>query len=804
MPPVKKALTIQELWDAAPSASELPDDWEDKQAEAEASEPKKSASSKLWDAAADATEIASSAVLNGTENAARSVAGFFTDGIPNTIDFLGEAAERAPEVQDRLGIPKKYQINEPPGSPAWVGQQAIEAVLGAGDVLHDKLAKLPEDERNAVLTRVGTTAALTLASGPGAGVLRQAVMASLGGMLGGEISKEAGFEAATPLFTKAQATKEGASFVENLLIPGFMKGAGKVLSKTGEVTKSASVPIGAKRLAEQTKPGYLTGRFTLGKNVGGEMAMVEQLKEGEKTLAKTIKNEFPEKIQDVGEFDAALNDSIKSRKTEKASLLNRLETALSATPGVRPFSRRDSGYAKITQTIRRLKKSGVGADMVSDLEDIQKKLTDAFTTPLAQGQTGVRLASKGIRGMADVLDESYEKLRGLRAFDDDMLAAAGKNPSQIAGHKKAIAAYKDVAKSIRESIVAKARELENAGSIRRGSAARLGELNDELHDLIPFQEASRRFGYSDYQLRKQAQPAGTLLTDPMSPGAGGGSVMSKARDIITGPVTRYPVERARLNQSLGFASDTFDDMRSAADMMLGSKPVPNTNPQGLSGRVIGPAEQAAGDALQATVQSGALPVAQAAQQPAIATLASSPEASTTSALGAIVNDPLSMQMIENDPDIKPETVTMLRQALNGTAYEKQKALGQFKIEARDKGWFPPSPMQGIHSFIELPNSTYHGEKVKGTITDQAEGMIFLDAVNEIPDISRRASLKSAFNSPGHYVLEFPDALRAEVKKAAAPIPKEPEQDLEPGGESSVATSSLDEGSGAMDRVVHPY
>lgn len=759
---------------------------------------------KALDLAKSVGSVAGEAAWGGVKKTGSDIYHSIADGIPAAINFLKGSADKAPDLQNKFGIPEAARA--PEGSLAWAGIQALEAVGGMGEEVGSKLKEMSPNERKATLTRIGTTAILTLAAGPEAGVFRQAIFSSAGDLLGGEISQKAGFEKDTPLFTKEEITKKGSNFVESLLLPKLMGIAGKGSSKLGQVTEDASVPIAAKEAAIKGKAGYLAGRMTLGKNTGNEMALVDQLKEGEKTFAKVVVDEFPDKIQDAGELRTALDNSIATRVAEKKGLMEDLNDALSspASKSSKPFSRNQVGYQDVTQTIRKLKATGIGTSVVPDLEELQRDLTNAFSLPKKQGLPGIVANPKNFQGMSDLLDQVYDRMRGLKAFDPTNAVKA----SEVSANKQAIDAYGTVADKIKKSMASQARTLEAQGLVPSGTAKRLEDLNQEIHELIPYKEAAKRFDYSEYQTLKQPQPAGTLIQQPGSPFSGGGSLRSKMLDVVSSPVTEYPVKRARLNETLGFAPDTLSDMKQSSDLLLGRTPRPNINPQGLSGLVAGPAEQALGSGLSSTAESGIVPTLINSQVqspiPSLQQLKDFPEANTSAALDTIVDDPHSMQLLENDPDIDPKTIDQLKQSRNATQYEKNKALGQLKIETRDKGYFPPPPMQGIHSFIEVPNTTYQGQKVLGTITDQAEGGIYLDAVNQIPDIEKRAKLKSAFNSQGKYVLEIPNSLKPIPKPEKKVVKAEPVMKEEAQDSGTKSVVDLNSGRGNMERIVHDY
>lgn len=703
-------------------------------------------------------------------------------------DFMNEAHEASPDTG-------------PMTNTFDIGKKVISGLIGAGTVAQEKWDELGPNEKKALIVRLGATTAATIATG-GQSLLIQALAASTGNLVGGEISEEMGYEEDTPLFSKAKMKEAGAGFVEGFLLTKLLSATGKGLQYTGEKTRGASVPLADKKLAALDKPGAMTGLTTVGKNTGGEMHLVKDMKAGEKTMAKVLLDEFPDTIKNADEFGDALNMSLKARRQTKASLVTNFDRALQSSKGqVRDFTLKDVGLPRVQKQIAELKKTGVSSDVIADLENFKNEMADAFSKPMGQGIGGRLYTRKSFGEMQDLLDGIYKKQRRLKAFDDNMLSKQGVNPSANT-NAEAIKIYGEAGADIRKAIQKKAAELERKGHLSKGSAQRLADTNQEIHDLMPWKDGSDRFSYADYQTTKQPQP-GSLMQPPGSNFSNGQSLKSMATDTLSSPITGPIVERARVNAALEFAPETYASMQDAAGLTLGRLNTPNIQGQGLTGRVIGPGEEMAGQAMSSVAASGA-PLVGAnvgVQAPIPVIMQKDQMDGSIGDFERSVSDPLSMEQIENDPNIPPEVLESIQQSKNGTMYEKLRTFGKLKIATRNLGYFPPPPMQGIYSYTATPGSEYRGQKVLGVITDESEAHIYLDAINQIPDIEKRTRLKSAFNSPGKYVLEIPTTLKAiptpePKKKSPAPEPKEPE--------SSTAAINMDGGATEMERVVHDY
>lgn len=738
----------------------------------------------------DAAKGAIRDFAEGTGEVAEKVAGQIKGGVKGAINFADEAYKASPDTP-------------PMQSPFDIGTKVMSGLIGAGKVSKEKWDALGSNEKKAIITRLGAAVAGAVVSGGGSLVV-QAASAALGGQLGGELSEELGYEKDTPFYSKEKLKEGAANFITGTLLNTVLSASGKATTKAGETVSRASVPVSELEKATLGKPGAMTGQLTVGKNTAGEMHLVKDMKAAEPTMSKVLLDEFPDTIKNADEFADSLNASISSRVAEKEGLISSFDKALDASKGqVSNFTLKDVGVPQLQKEIRRLKKTGISGDSVKALEGLRDDMLEAFSKPKGQGQTGRVWVRKNFQEMQDLLDEAYKKQRALKAFDDNALAQSGTNPGVMAANKEAIRVYQVTIDSLKKNVVRKATELERKGFLGNGKASRLGEVNGEIHDLIPWRDGADRFSYADYQTTKQVQP-GSLMQPPGSPFAHGQSAKSMATDIATRPLTDPLIRRQAAREALDFAPGTYGNMQDAAKMTLGRMAVPGTEGQGVLGRLVGPGLEEAGGAMSTLASSGAIPavVSSGAQSPL--PVLGNPQQMTGTVLDfdAITNDPMSMEMLNADPDISPETHAALEQSQNGTRYEKNIALGKLKIDARNKGWFPPPPMQGIHSFITTPGQEYQGAPVKGIITDQNEAAVYLDAVNQIPDVSRRAQLKSAFNSPqGRYVLEFPKSLLPVPQPEKKPKTKEPEP-IEDAGEGSSAKTS--DGGDSLERVLHDY
>lgn len=781
---------------------------------------KRTIAQQLWDGAKEGLSNTADVVGTGITNAGKGV----LHAPVAVADFLEKAANSEPPTPSS-GPSGSYL--EAGKNAAWeTGQEVLKTLTGMGKVPVEAYEKLGPNEKKALILRLGTTAMAALATGGDSLLVKtlgkesllgkaiinnpvasQAIATTAGGAVSGEVSEVAGFEKDTPLFSKEKMKRIGSDFVESYFLPKILGMIGKGVSKTGETIKDSSLPLSSLQGAEKGTSRYFAGQLTGIKNTVARPQFEQELKDGSKTMSKVMLDEFPKTIKDADGFSSALDDAIATRVADKKAAVSDLNDALTdPKSGVKPFGRNDVGYADLSSEIRKLSKTGLSDDRIQALKGLQTKLTEGFSKPLPQGQTGRMYQPKTFDDMQSLLDETYKDLREFKAFDDSAIAKGGTTPSANAANKTAIDAYKTVVGSIKDAMIEKAKELETKGLVAAGTADKLETANAEIHELIPYQDAALDLAHKEFSASAANSP-GSINQQPGSVFSKGQSLRSAAMDQVTAPITSYPVDRARVNASLNMVPDTVDNMRQSGEMLLGRKPIPNINPQGLSGP-IGIGVQAAGQGLSAIANSGLAPVAINSQVqapiPIITQLKDSLLGHTGAAFDEIAKDPLSVSMLEADPDIPPDVMATFMHSTNTTQFEKNIALGQLKMATKDKGWFPPPVMPGIHSFIETPNMEYQGKKVLGVITDPTEGTAYLNAVNEIPDITKRAEMKSAFNNPtSHYVLEIPPSLKQTVKVQKQVIPPEPKPKEvdEPAGTATIHTgSSL----GNMDRVIHDY
>ena len=730
------------------------------------------------------------------------------DAIRNTAMAPVKAFQAAANFMDESQKAAPY-TGEFKGTAKDIGAKVVSGLIGMGKVAENKWNAMGENEKASFKLRMGTAAIAAAATG-GSSIIVQAAVQGGAQLLAGEMAEEAGFEKNTPFFSREKMKRAGSDFIASNLIPQMLRVTGVGIKKTGEKIRGASVPAADKTRAALAEPGALTGQTTVGKNTPGEMQLKRDMQAGERTMGKVLLDEFPDTIETAGVFKSELQAAISRRKQAKMGAISSLDSALAknaATTGigkVSGFTRRDIGLGDLKAQLRKYKRTGINTEAIDAIEELQGTLNKAFFKPAPQGIKVPLPAEVNFTGMQNILDDVYAKLRKLKDYDDNSIAQKGTNPGGNP-NREAIKIYSDVAKNIREAIPKKARALELRGKAPRGLADTLEQVNEEMHDLMPWMDGARRLEDAKYQTMKQTQP-GSMMQPSGSAFSNNQSAKSMATDIATSPVTDPILERARANASLDFVPETIGTMQDIARMQQGRMSVPTTTGQGLSGRVIGPGLEALGGGMSSVAQSGVIPMAlnTEVQSPLPVIGQTSSMNGSLDDFNSVTNDPLSMQVIEADPDLPPEILDGLAQVKNGTQYEKLQVFGKLKIAARDKGWFPPPPMQGIHSFTALPPDTqYRGQKVLGIITDPNEAGIYIGAVSNIPDVAKRTRLKAAFNDPHNrgYVLEIPSVLKPKPTPEPTPSAVEPESPQDD-TTSSTANLGTENGASNMERVLH--
>ena len=705
--------------------------------------------------------------------------------IGDTINFAGDAAGKFAEG-----------FNDP--SKVTYGMlQRVGAALS--DTARERFEKLPPDQQKMMaLKLVGSGVGGLL---PG-GIVLKAGMSTVGGALGEEAGEELGLKKDTPFYSKEKLEALGTNYVESVILPALAMAGGKGLSLASKKTGDSSVPIEDLRKYNQAQPGVLSGATTKGKNTDTSAHMEQVLIDGEKTLAKVVLDEFPDSIKNAQEYKNALQSAVTKRATEKKTLVTDIDNALTGKD-VSKFQLNDVGYNELGEKIKRLQKAGAERDTITELKDYKESLNRAFSEELTP-EMSVR-TQKGFQEAQDVLDDTYKRMRRAQAFDDSTLAKAGQKPSAVAANEELIEVYKDIAARIKKVTEQKVKALEGSNALTKGTSDKLNNLNKEMHDLIPHANAATDLAHAELMMRKRANPGS--LNEAVKTGNRG--LISRATDFAAKPFN-YFGERSRLRQQADFIPEAVSDMQQSSKLLLGREQVPDITPRGFRGGVVAPLGEIAGEGVSAVGTSGVMPAAINSDIykpiPILNQMKEDPRSDSNLVYDEILKDPMSVEMLLGDPDLDPATVESFIKSKNFTDLEKNTALGKLKMEAAayDKGWFPPSPMKGINSYIALPKAEYRGSKVLGVVTDPNERRAVLDAINAIPDVEKRTKMKSAFNDPNNlgYLIDFPGNIKAIPVKEKKPT-METKEVVEP---ENSAPAKIETGTvaGEMDRTVYDY
>lgn len=702
------------------------------------------------------------------------------------------------------------------GIPEAVGEAVRASSGGSGDFMNQLAIQLgskflegktPEEAKQlAVKMGLGTAGgALGMALAPSTGGMSLA-LPILGGVAGAQVGQEVSealdYEPDTPMLSSAKAHQAIQNLFTQVIGQGLTSGGGALLAKGGSVMKSLSTAIEHTRDLKRMDPDAIAGAFTVGSRVA-DTALKAKMREGAPTFARVFLDEIKGAKNAVA-AEKSLRAAITKRSQDKArafSFIKRQEKRATGTPNEDAFlfSEGELGLGRAMKEARsRADGGGIGAEGAALERDIYSAVTNEFSkdSPTPVGFTRIK-TKKTFEEMQTALDNTYEELRKLRKFDDAAARKVGSTPSAAAQVEDLIKAHENIANGIKKAMDNRITLLQKKGLVPGSIKETILTANSEIHDLMPFLSGLDRFVETSGQ---------ALLTDPprslaQKPGSlfgRGTSKISQGLDMAMSPLVEPLVEKSANMNAVNFGPNQLSEVGKISELMTGQRapvsPVPGHIP-GVTGYGVGVGMETAGNALSGVSSPPLVAGMAGAQAPTF----------DPNDYDSVSSNPAFSQMLQSDPDISDDTKIAFSQTANGSQYEKNMALGKLKIEARNKGWFPPPEMQGIHSFIKLPKAEYRGEKVIGTITDQAEGALFLDALNEIPDVEKRAKLKSAFNSSGKYVLEIPSTLRARPTPEKSVQKKEPEpvDDTNDTG-SSTAKISLGSGQGNMERVVHDY
>lgn len=687
------------------------------------------------------------------------------------------------------------------------GNNSVDTIHAIMQAVGEKLPDMDPDQKKALMTKMaggGIGGAVGVGLAPetgGASLLLPPVLAALGMQGGQEASEEMGFEPDTPAISSDKAHLLIQSLLTNVLTEAPIQAMGQGLSKVGGFVKGKTAGMeSVKDALVRGNPDHIIGQLTWGsKTAAGESPITSQMREGMGTFSRVFLDEMPNAKNAVDAVQK-LKAAITRRYEIKQGIFESLASKAKGTsnPDAFLFSEGDLGLRSISRKIKETAETGIGGDAAAVQSAVLGDIRTGFQKQMPQPTGGYSPVpiKKSFQQMQVMLDRTYEELRKLKLFDARAQGVAGVTPSQMAQVADRIEVYGDLASKIKTAMASKMEKLAKSGLIEKGTAEKFARVNSEMSDLQPFVPAFERFSDSSLQALTKDPPR-SLVQKNGSIFNRNESTIGQALNRVAGPITSGFLEKGNLESAANFAPNSLSEIQKSAELMTGRRSPANPISSWTSGagQVTGKGMQLAGSALET------------ASDPRIAGAISAGVSAPSwngDDFDSVVSQPGFVQTLVEDPDISDETKRNFTQSTNATQWEKNKALGQLKIEARDKGWFPPPPMQGIHSFIKVPNATYQGEKVLGTITDQAEGGIYLDAVNQIPDIEKRAKLKSAFNSQGKYVLEVPNSLKPVPKPEKAPVKAEPVMKEESQDIGSKSVPSLHSGQGNMNRIVHDY
>lgn len=674
-------------------------------------------------------------------------------------------------------------------------------IIGLQLALQEAIPQLSPEEKKALITKMSSSAAGAIGGGLVGGPLGAYAGGIAGYKAGQEGSEALGFEPDTPAFSEKKMHELIQVALGDVFTMGMGKYGGKYVSKAGEFARETLGNIEKMRDIARLQPDRIPALLTVGARQNATTtALLKELREGREVFANVYLDEMKGAKNAVGAKEL-LDKAISARREAKESIFDSLNSKYKAAEGADRdaflFSAEDVGINKIQKKIAELKETGIG----SEAAGLQNKILDDAASPFSRevpiiaggkeyGMSQSVPVKKTFAEMQRMLDATYDELAELKHFDYSAAGKAGADPSVLAQAKAATTVYADLAANIRSAMTSKMEALAKRGLVAEGTATKFSKLNDEMHKLMPYRTAFDN-------LIKTAEQTGipniprTLAPNAGSPFGRSGSNMVQAVDVLAAPVTKSILERQALSAGNNFEPNVLSDLQKTSELVAGRRD-PASGVSGLGTfftQGAGMGAQATGATMQAMGQAPVAAAAIAAQQSNVL---------DPDNYDNLMANPDFLPLLQQDPDIPDETKTLVQQARNGTQYEKLKALGQLKIDARDKGWFPPPPMVGIHSYAALPKTEYRGQKVLGTITDQGESHIFLDALDRIPDVAKRTKLKSAFNSPGHYVLEIPNSLKP------VPLPEKPAPEKkEPVLEEPTSTAKIsDGGAGIMERVMH--
>ncbi len=688
--------------------------------------------------------------------------GAITEDIPATAEEaqaaaggIGNLLQRAAELSTDLDNREGYT-------------PMVSELAGLIEATREKLRGLPPKAKAAIVSRlVGSGAGSILGSrGGGAGTVAGGV---IGNMAAGELNEVFGLEEDTPLLSIQKAKEIRKELVQGVLVPWVTRKTGQSTSTIGKWIKEASTPLDEIKKMMLGKEGSIAAKLSIGsRNTGSEGVFRRELARGEKTFSRI------NPIQNAKNADEAvemISAAIKERSLAKKTLVGDVDQTIqgiAAKGGDAPLmASADLGFDELKEEIRKQMKTGVGAESaktkLAAIEEFEEGFRQVVPQDLwdkALGRTRTTGAPKTLGEMQEVLDATYDELRKLKLYDDLSISKEGLNPSEMAKNAARVEVYQAAADSLKGSMDTYLGKLASKGIISKDVAKQIKTLNQEMHDIIPYRTAFERFSDVAAQAittdppRSLVQRAGAEFVRPQS-------ARSAALDALTAPLTKGINERAAANAALGFEPGVMDDIQTAIGIKNGSIPpgVPGSPIVGKVGTGIDKVGEMLTQAGGGSLVPGAPPAGVGLPQqpgltgPIIASLAMARDpdfSNSVEAYDTLVKDQGFLQQLEHDPDIPDDVKHTFLDTKTGTAFEKMKAYGMLKLAGRNKGWFPPPKMEGVHSFVNAPKGrvTDKGRPVLGFVTDAIEADLVYEAFDSIENIYDRAEAQRLFNQPG--------------------------------------------------------
>lgn len=320
------------------------------------------------------------------------------------------------------------------------------------------------------------------------------------------------------------------------------------------------------------------------------------------------------------------------------------------------------------------------------------------------------------------------ELRKLGAFDDLQLSKIATDPSAYAKIKDKIDAYKTMRSVTSKGVLDYSKRI-----LGPEAAAKIDDANEAIAAMIEYENLADRFYVEGLQGMTPGSGRSMTTLDPSA-------LRNKfgVLDVATGGTFSDMADLQRRQANLTRGNEAVQSISNIVDYRTGAMSPP------LSVREVAP-EALAGAADAAPRVTPMLPDIQ-----------------------GFFRDPMLPQTLAQ-MGLSPELQQEAAAVQNLGREEKEQTMGKILQETRGKGIFPPSPVDGISSFIPSNSPDFVGkvtdkmerEKIRGTIDLREQ------------DPLRRMRMLSALNKDGT-LLELPDYLRADSDepKEGIEVPKE--------------------------------